>query len=97
MLPFALSTLCYYIYNFLWNNFRSLKFGLLLFLILLVCVTQLTATLKYEINLLYYRTQYFANLQYYSYMLTPAKTWLFSAQYFESASLVIEYSNKEKI
>ena len=30
-------------------------------------------------------------------MLTPAKTWLFSAQYFESASLVVEYSNKEKI
>ena len=28
-------------------------------------------------------------------MLSPLKTWLFSAQYFESASLIVEFERKE--
>ena len=43
VLPFAFSSLCFYIYNFMCHDFRSLKFGLLLLLILFVCVTQVTA------------------------------------------------------
>ena len=31
----------------------------------------------------------------YSYQLSPLKTWLFSAQYFESASLIVEFERKE--
>ena len=96
LLPFALSTLCYYIYNFLFNDFRSLKFGLLLLLILFVFVTQVTA-LSGNDHPLNFRKSYFYYIQNYSYMLTPAKTWLFSAQYFESASLVVQYNNKTKI
>ena len=33
----------------------------------------------------------------YSYLLSPLNTWLFSAQYFESASLIVEFERKEVI
>ena len=61
VLPFALATLCFYIYNFLCHDFRSLKFGLLLLLILFVCVTQVTALFSDDVSFSY-RHFYFHNM-----------------------------------
>ena len=93
VLPFCVASMGVYLYHSVFNEFRSYKFGVIL------CITNYMTILSvtdlfwlpprgnefsYNAWLLYY-------LMENGYMLSPLKTWLFSAQYFQSASLLVEF------
>ena len=97
-IPFCLGALVVYVYNVIFEEFRSYKFGLTLLIVNYICVTQTIyrfyASIEAYTNSFGYWFGYF--LVYYSYILAPLKTWLFCAQYFESASLIVEFEGKQK-
>ena len=95
VLPFCVSALGVYLHSVIFNGFRSYKFGLILLLMPYISVTQILYLCTPIHKLSSFSGQFADSILYYSYMLSPLKTWLFSAQYFESASLIVEFERKE--
>jgi len=93
-IPFCVSALGVYLYNVIFNGFRSYKFGLILLIMSYNLVCQFLSTRIYP-SFASYWSFYAENLVLYSYLLSPLNTWLFSAQYFESASLIVEFERKK--
>lgn len=95
VLPFSVSAVALYLYSCLCQEFRSYKFGVTLLVMNYVSVTQITYLLVPPPDPFSFIGWTSYMLQEYSYLLSPLMTWLFSAQYFESASLIVEYPGKQ--
>ena len=96
-LPFCASALIVYLHSALFKEFRSAKFCLILLIMNYITITQITYIRQYVPDSFSYRKWLFYIMQEYSYLVSPLKSWLFSAQYFESASLIVEFKRKDLV
>jgi hypothetical protein len=96
-LPFCASALIVYLHSAFFKEFRSAKFCLILLIMNYITITQITYIRQYVPDSFSYRKWLFYIMQEYSYLVSPLKSWLFSAQYFESASLIVEFKRKDLV